>query len=317
MVAVLPEVEPLRRASRQVVRELGLVDQDAACAGVTLAQGHALVELASGARTAGELAEALNLDKSTVSRTVAGLLRRGWIRAGGGGADRRKKPLALTARGRRRLRAIHAHASAQVQDALGTLAEEERQAVLRGMEIYAAALARRRTARELVIRPARPADDAAVARVLRTVMAELGAAGPGTAAEDGEVDAMSRAYRGRRARYLVLERRGRVLGGAGFGPLKGAAADVCELRKMYLLPEARGQGMGRELLARVLVAARRAGYRTCYLETRRSMVQARRLYEKAGFRPGRPRGATGHFACDAWYERPLDGLDNDSIFPIK
>ena len=82
----------------------------------------------------------------------------------------------------------------------------------------------------------------------------------------------------------MLVRRGQVVGGGGFAPLTGGEPAVCELRKMYFLREARGVGMGAKLLAHALEEARRAGHRTCYLETLKSMVDARRLYESFGFR---------------------------------
>lgn len=159
---------------------------------------------------------------------------------------------------------------------------------------------------DATIRPIEPRDDAALAAIIRQVMTELGAAGPGFAIHDREVDAMSQAYARPGAAYFVVEREGRCLGGAGFAPLAGGLTMTCELRKMYFLPEARGRGVGRRLLAHVLEAARAAGYRRCYLETYHTMDRARVLYEAAGFkRLCEPEGATGHFGCDAWYARDL------------
>jgi putative acetyltransferase len=75
---------------------------------------------------------------------------------------------------------------------------------------------------------------------------------------------------------------------------------------MYFRPECRGLGLGRTLLLRLLEEMRRCGYRRCYLETLESMTAARKLYVECGFTPRcSPLGATGHFACDAWYERAL------------
>jgi putative acetyltransferase len=104
----------------------------------------------------------------------------------------------------------------------------------------------------------------------------------------------------------VLDDAGIVVGGAGFAPLRDGPRETCELRKMYLRPQTRGTGLGRRLLAHVLDAARRAGYERCYNETMATMQRARALYESFGFEklPG-PRGATGHFGCDAWYARDL------------
>ena len=156
------------------------------------------------------------------------------------------------------------------------------------------------------IRPIEPADDAAMAAVIRTVMPEFGASGEGFAINDPEVDWMSRAYSEPRHAYFVLERGKRVLGGAGIAPLAGGAADVCELRKMYFLPEARGTGAGAAMMSRCLDAARAAGFSQCYLETLRGMDAAMRLYERSGFRRiAGPMGATGHGGCNTFYLREL------------
>jgi putative acetyltransferase len=154
----------------------------------------------------------------------------------------------------------------------------------------------------VTIRPVRPGDDSAVAGVIRAVMPEFGAGGPGFAIHDPEVDGMSAAYGRPGHVYFVVEVDGRVVGGAGIGPLAGGTPSVCELRKMYVLPEARGRGAGRRLLGRCLDAARALGYEVCYLETLSGMDAAQHLYESAGFRriPG-PLGCTGHFGCDRWY----------------
>lgn len=157
-----------------------------------------------------------------------------------------------------------------------------------------------------ILRPITAADDAAMAAVIRKVMPEFGACGPGFAINDPEVDHLSTAYAGPRATYFVVEMEGRVVGGAGIAPLAGAEASVCELRKMYFLPEARGYGEGRRLLAHCLEHARQLGYERCYLETLTGMDAAMRLYREAGFESlCAPLGATGHFACDRYYARDL------------
>lgn len=152
------------------------------------------------------------------------------------------------------------------------------------------------------IRPIRAGDDAAMADVIRTVMPEFGATGSGFAISDPEVDWMSRAYAAPRHAYFVVERDGRVLGGAGVAPLAGGDAGVCELRKMYFLREARGSGAGAAMMARCLDAARGFGFRQCYLETLTGMDAAMRLYERSGFRRiDAPLGATGHGGCNRFY----------------
>lgn len=156
------------------------------------------------------------------------------------------------------------------------------------------------------IRPIEPADDAAVAALIRRVMPEFGAVGPGFAIVDPEVDTMCATYREPRSAYWVVEFDGRIAGGGGVAPLAGAPDDTCELRKMYFDPELRGRGAGRELITRCLDAARGFGFRQCYLETLGSMQAAQKLYRAAGFEPiVAPMGATGHHGCNTFFLRQL------------
>jgi putative acetyltransferase len=152
------------------------------------------------------------------------------------------------------------------------------------------------------IRNIEPSDDARVAQIIRTVMPEFGATGDGFAINDPEVDWMSRAYSEPRCSYFVIEKDGEVMGGAGVAPLIDGDADVCELRKMYFLPELRGVGAGAAMMQMCLHAARAHGFLRCYLETLRGMDAAMKLYERSGFErlPG-PMGATGHGGCNAFY----------------
>lgn len=155
---------------------------------------------------------------------------------------------------------------------------------------------------DYLIRPIAPGDDAAVASVIRTVMPEFGAVGSGFAISDPEVDWMSRAYSEPRCAYFVIERHGQVMGGGGVAPLSGGDPDVCELRKMYFLPEVRGMGAGAAMMTHCLAAAREIGFKRCYLETLSGMDAAMRLYERTGFRKiAGPMGATGHGGCNTFY----------------
>jgi putative acetyltransferase len=159
----------------------------------------------------------------------------------------------------------------------------------------------------LSFRPIRPEDDTAVAAIIRQVMPEFGAGGPGFAIDDAEVDRMSAAYSVTGAAYFVVtDEPGRVVGGGGVAALEGGEPGVCELKKMYFLPEARGQGVGQALLRHCLAVAQELGYHTCYLETLSGMDQAIHLYRKLGFKPlCSPLGHTGHGGCDHWFALEL------------
>jgi putative acetyltransferase len=153
-----------------------------------------------------------------------------------------------------------------------------------------------------VIRKINPNDNESVARIIRTVMPEFGAGGQGFAIHDPEVDDMYAAYNNNRSAYFVCDDAGRILGGGGIGRLVGGPDGICELKKMYFLPEGRGKGLGQLLLSRCLESARELGYTTCYLETFNTMKSAMKLYANNQFKPIQGAlGQTGHFACDTFY----------------
>jgi putative acetyltransferase len=161
-------------------------------------------------------------------------------------------------------------------------------------------------ARGFTIRPIKPGDNAQVASIIRKVMPEFGACGEGFAIHDAEVDAMCKAYSRPRSAYFVVELDGTVVGGCGVAALEHGEPDVCELRKMYFLPEARGLGAGHAMLDRCLEIARGFGFKRCYLETLTGMDAAQTLYRKHGFAPlCAPIGHTGHHGCDRWFIREI------------
>jgi putative acetyltransferase len=157
-----------------------------------------------------------------------------------------------------------------------------------------------------VIRPIEARDDVAMAAIIRTVMPEFGADGPGFAIHDAEVTAMSAAYSRPRCAYFVVAADGIVLGGGGVAPLDAGDRHTCELRKMYFLTALRGRGAGSMLIAQCMAAARAQGFTRCYLETLTGMDAAQTLYLANGFqRIGQALGATGHHGCNRFYLRDL------------
>ncbi len=158
---------------------------------------------------------------------------------------------------------------------------------------------------ETSIREIRAEDNRAVERVIRQCLVEFGADHPGTAWADPDLGRFSEIYGAPGRRYWVaVDGSGNVVAGVGIGPLPGAEG-VCELQKMYCLPEARGTGVAHRLMGRALAYGKRY-YRRCYLETLDNMTAAQRFYEGYGFTRVREAiGSTDHFACDVRYIRDL------------
>lgn len=157
-----------------------------------------------------------------------------------------------------------------------------------------------------MIRPIEPGDNPFVRNIIKTVMPEFGASGQGFAIHDKEVEDMFSAYSKKGCAYFVCELDGKIVGGGGVAPLEGGDEDICELKKMYFLSEARGKGLGQHVLHSCLNAAREIGFKYCYLETFNTMHKAMKLYEKNSFKKiNGPLGNTGHFACDIFYKLDL------------
>jgi putative acetyltransferase len=93
------------------------------------------------------------------------------------------------------------------------------------------------------------------------------------------------AYAPPRGALLVAHDAGRVTGCVALRPLTG---DICELKRLFVLPAARGTGLGRRLAAAVLDEARRLGYSRIRLDTTPGMEAAQALYEELGFEETAP-----------------------------
>jgi GNAT superfamily N-acetyltransferase len=71
----------------------------------------------------------------------------------------------------------------------------------------------------------------------------------------------------------------------GCGALRALGDGVAEVKRMYVVPEARGRGVSKAVLGGLEDAARRRGWTTLRLETGPRQPEAVGLYTGAGYRP--------------------------------
>lgn len=109
-------------------------------------------------------------------------------------------------------------------------------------------------------------------------------------------------------RFLVLEVDGVVLGCAGVRAYPDAPA-TAELKRMYVVPEHRGRGHSRRLLAAAEAAARQLGYRELWLETGTRQPEAMALYTSAGYHLIPNYGPWAHSPLSRCYARRLGAQD--------
>lgn len=292
---------PLRALSRDLVRELGMLSQQCGELALSPLEAHLLIELESGPATNQQLAERLRIDKSNASRPLARLAERELISWHPHPSDGRSKEARLTIAGQAQLLDLHQEMDSAMEETLAQLTLAEREQLWEGLRLYRSALSRARRQQGYRIRPITPADNPAIAAVVRAVSAEYGlTADKGYGVADPNLDFLHETYQGERSRYWVIEGPdGTILGGGGIAPLAGEEGQVCELQKMYFMPSLRGLGLGRRLVLQALDEARALGYQRCYLETTAVLREATALYESLGFEhlPG-PLGSTGHDACE-------------------
>ncbi|MGL4207061.1 MAG: bifunctional helix-turn-helix transcriptional regulator/GNAT family N-acetyltransferase [Aeromonadaceae bacterium] len=310
----------LRALSRQLVRELGLFAPNCCHSNLTPVEAHLLIELGSGPLTNNQLAERLRVDKSNTSRPLTRLQERNLVTRQPHALDGRSQELCLTQAGASLLTRLHQDLDHQTAQVLAQLTPEEQHTLSQGLGLYLQGLHRAKQQQPFTLRPLMPEDQAAIAQVIRQVSAEYGlSAEKGYGVADPALDRLYAHYQGERSAYWVITgAEGEVMGGGGIAPLQNASDEICELQKMYFLPELRGKGLGKRLILHALAFARQLGYHTCYLETTAPLVEATRLYQQLGFtRLCAPLGNTGHCDCEIRMSLALEPIQPKDPEPLR
>lgn len=301
-----PCASQLRRLSRQLIRQLGLLD--AACGSQPLSpvQAHTLIELGQSQYSIKQLAELLNIDKSNASRAVSHLVDKGFAKSQANPRDNRSLVVQVTTKGRKQLIKLNEQQNQLFSDIMAQLPQEHITELELSLSRYNKALVQSKVQQGYVIRTLTSDDNAQMATVIRQVSAEYGlTADQGYGVADKTLDCLSEVYQAGNSHYWVIELDGKILGGAGIAPLAGEV-NICELQKMYFSGELRGKGFAKRLALQAINFATEQGFADCYLETTANLIEAIKLYESLGFQHlDRPLGNTGHNACEITMLKPL------------
>ncbi len=94
----------------------------------------------------------------------------------------------------------------------------------------------------------------------------------------------------------------------GMGALKVHSPELGEVKRMFTLPEVRGQRVGSALLEAIVTLARSKGLATLMLETGTGpgMAEAHRLYTRSGFTPRGPFLDYPDSEWSAFFEMPIE-----------
>lgn len=110
---------------------------------------------------------------------------------------------------------------------------------------------------------------------------------------DAELAGLPGEYAPPKGALFVVPEAARLVAMIGIRPLEGV---ICEMKRLYVRPEARGRGLARQLIARAQDEARRLGYREIRLDTLPMMGDAQALYVALGFSD-----------IPAYYDTPIAG----------
>lgn len=93
---------------------------------------------------------------------------------------------------------------------------------------------------------------------------------------------------------IAVDQAGEAVGCVALRPVESDG--VCEMKRLYVAPAGRGQGLGKALMLAAIGEARRIGYREMRLDTLPSMIAAQAMYREAGF-----------VAIAPYYDMPVGG----------
>ena len=111
-----------------------------------------------------------------------------------------------------------------------------------------------------------------------------------------ELAALPGDYAPPRGRLLVATDADHVIGCIAVRPFGARDSGDCEMKRLYVVPAFRGQGIARRLAERLIEEARGIGYRRMLLDTLQQMEAARALYAQLGFEE-----------IAAYYHNPIPG----------
>ncbi|MBS0624850.1 MAG: bifunctional helix-turn-helix transcriptional regulator/GNAT family N-acetyltransferase [Verrucomicrobia bacterium] len=324
------EIDLLRHNARCVVRELGLLNDAYFEIGVTLAERHLLIELASwDSPTMGEIAERLLLDKSTASRLIGKAMKKGYIQYTSDAKDKRKKIIHMTEVGRRTLAAFEPIAFNQTKDALSTLSAEEIELVYRGVALYAKGLKNSRLKNRKLIEERDRLDEingrwAGLGLALRLfaegdeerlyeIFREVVDSGNQFPYESNSIQEFHRQFFGPNSQvYVVHSSGGEILGGFFIKPNFSGRSDHIANAAYMIKSTHRGQGIGTLLAKASLEIAKELGFQAMQFNMVFSQnFVALKLYQKLGFNivgtiPSAIRNPDGNYQTGYVLHRELD-----------
>lgn len=284
-------VEQIRISSRLMVRELGFMNHTLAATEYSPSVVHTLLEMeARGSMTAAQIVQVLGLEKSSVSRMLAKLVKAGELEESPSPEDARFKQLSLSAQGRETVRKINAYGNERVISALQKMDASQQRVVSQGLSVYAHALKACRDDADLdekstihIVTGYHPGMIGRITEMHGSFYAREHHFGSffeskvaaGLADFSGRLD-----NPGNQIWLAMLN--GRIVGSVAIDG-EDLGNNEAHLRWFILDDGCRGSGIGRKLVAEAMKFCDEKQFAAVQLWTFNKLAAARRLYESFGF----------------------------------
>lgn len=273
--------EKVRQFNRFYTRRIGVLHEHLLESQYSLTEVRILYELAHrNASTSADLCRMLGLNAGYVSRVISGFEKKGLLAKTRSETDARAAQLQLTDKGRKVFQPLNDASRAEVMSMLRQLSEPEQHQLASAMSQIQSLLGEK-TASGYVLREPQAGDMGWIVHRQGLLYArEYGWNADFEALVAEIVAKYVREFDPRSDRCWIAEMDGKVVGSIFVVRHDETTA---KLRLLYVDADARGHGIGRRLVDECVRFARQAGYRKMVLWTNSVLVDARKIYEKAGF----------------------------------
>jgi len=281
---VTEKVEIVRQFNRFYTQQIGVLREGLLHSPYSLTEARILFELGHRNHiTATDLCRELGLDAGYLSRMLARLEQQGLIEKVRPENDGRQRLLHLTLTGNKAFALLDQRSRDEIAEMLGELNEENQQRLLKAMQTVESLLARGlKFSRPFFLRAPRSGD-------MGWIIHRHGALYTETYGWDEQFEALVaqivadfiKQNNPEKERCWVAEMNGELVGSIF---LVQSSDTVAKLRLLLVEPGARGLGLGTYLVKECIHFARHCGYQKLTLWTNSVLLQARKIYEKTGFK---------------------------------
>ncbi|MDR0207674.1 MAG: bifunctional helix-turn-helix transcriptional regulator/GNAT family N-acetyltransferase [Pseudomonas putida] len=277
---IMERADIVRRFNRFYTRQIGALQEHLLQAEFSLTEARILFELgASAGLKSSDLCHLLGLDAGYISRVIGGFEKKGLISRSRSAIDARASEIELTESGRKVLASLEQAAREEVVSMLQGLSEPQQEQLIQAMRKIQTQLGDGDPS--YILRDPQAGDmGIVVQQQARLYAREYGWNKEFEALVAEIVANYLREFDQSRERCWIAEKDGAVIGSVFVVKHDETTA---KLRMLYVDASARGMGIGNRLLEESIRFARLAGYKHMILWTTSVLVDARKLYQKAGF----------------------------------